>query len=125
MPRKASEVTETELRILDVLWECGPSFIRDIVETVYGKHTQSLHATVKSLLERLERKGYVEHDDRHHMHLFTAKIDRETLVGQQMQQLADSHYDGSMTPMLLSLVDRAKLSRKQRLAIKRIIDGIE
>jgi predicted transcriptional regulator len=125
MPRQAAEVTETELRILDVLWEHGPSIVRDIVEAVYGEHSQTLHATVKSLLSRLEAKGYVTHDDRHHAHRFSAKVERETLVGQQLQQLADSHFHGSLAPVLLSLVDRVKLSRQQRAAIREIIDGIE
>jgi predicted transcriptional regulator len=125
MPRKAAEVTETELRILDVLWEGGPSIVRDIVEQVYGKHSQSLHATVKSLLDRLEEKGFVTHDDSRHAHRFSAALDRQSFVGQQLQQLADSHFDGSFTPMLLTLIERARLTRKQRDSIQKIIDGIK
>ncbi len=125
MPRKAAEVTETELRILDVLWERGPTIVRDIVEDIYDEHSPSLHATVKSLLERLAEKGYVTHDDSQHAHRFSATVDRETLVGQQLQQLADSHFDGSLSPILLALVDRVSLSRKQRDAIRKIIEGIK
>ena len=124
MPRKAAEVTETELRILDVLWDRGPTIVRDIVETLYENHTPSLHATVKSPLDRLADKGYVTHDDRRHAHRFTATVDRESLLGQQLQQLADSHFDGSLRPVLLTLVERVNLSRKQRDAICEIIDGI-
>lgn len=124
MPRRPARVTETELRILDVLWESGPTIVRDIVEKLYGEHSPSLHATVKSLLDRLLEKGYVAYDDRRHAHRFSATVDRETLVGQQLQQLADSHFDGSLTPVLLTLVNRVKLSRKQREGIRQIIDGI-
>ncbi len=125
MPRKAAEVTETELRILDVLWERGPTIVRDIVEHLYDEHSPSLHATVKSLLDRLAEKGYVTHDDSRHAHKFSATVEREELVGQQLQQLADSHFDGSLSPVLLTLVDRAKLTRKQRDAIRKIIEGIK
>ena len=50
---KRNEATETELAILEVLWERGPSPVREIVDAVYGEHRRSLHATVKSLLDRL------------------------------------------------------------------------
>ncbi len=125
MPRKAAEVTETELRILDVLWKRGPTIVREIVEELYGEHSPSLHATVKSLLDRLAEKGYVCQDDRQHAHRFSATVDREDLVGQQLQQLADAHFCGAFSPILLALVDRAKLSRKQRQAIRDIIEGMK
>ena len=125
MPRKAADVTETELRILDVLWEQGATTVREIVEHLYSEHSTSLHATVKSLLDRLAEKGYVSQEASRYAHKYLATVDRETLVGQQIQQIADSHFDGSLTPMLMSLVDRAKLSRKQREAIRKIIDGIK
>ena len=125
MPRNVADVTETELAILDVLWSRGPSAIRDIVATLYKRHTPSLHATVKSLLERLEGKGYVEIDKSGFAHRFTAKVSREAYVGEQLKQLAESHFQGALAPMLLTLVDRINLSRKDREAIRKIIDGIK
>jgi len=119
------QVTETELAILDVLWDRGPSAIRDIVATLYHKHSQSLHATVKSLLERLEHKGYVACDKKGFAHRFSAKVSREAYVGRQLEELADSHFNGAVAPMILSLVDRIKLSRKDREAIRKIIEGIK
>ncbi|MCG8652790.1 MAG: BlaI/MecI/CopY family transcriptional regulator, partial [Pirellulales bacterium] len=99
--------------------------VREIVEEVYGEHSPSLHATVKSLLDRLAEKGYVTFDDSRHAHRFSATIEREDLVGQQLQQMADTHFDGALSPILLALVDRAKLSRKQRQSIRKIIDGMK
>ncbi len=124
MSPKTPKVTHTELAILDVLWQFGPTTVREIVESVYSEHTPSLHATVKSLLERLAEKGCVSCDQSRFAHRFSASIDRQTYVGQQLQQIADGHFAGSVTPMLLALVDRAKLSRKDRETIRKIIDGI-
>ena len=125
MPRNVADVTETELAILDVLWTREQSAVRDIVDTLYDGHTPTLHMTVKSLLERLEAKGYVKCDRSGFAHHFSAKISREAYVGQQLKQLAESHFDGAVAPMLLTLVDRAKLSRKDREAIRKIIEGIK
>ena len=125
MPRRAAQVTETESAILDVLWEHGATGVRDIVEAVYGRHTQSLHATVNSLLDRLAAKGYVERDRTRFAHQYSARIDRETFLGQQLQQLADSHLAGSLNPMLLTLLDRVKLTPKERETIRKIINKLE
>jgi BlaI family transcriptional regulator, penicillinase repressor len=122
--KRPAEVTDTELAILDVLWDRGSCQIRDIVEALYSQHTPALHATVKSLLERLAEKGLVECDRSRFAHVFLPLITREAYVGQQLQKLADSHFDGSLAPMLLTLIDRVKLSRKERDAIRKVIEGI-
>ena len=125
MPREAARVTETELAIMDVLWKHGPICVRDIVELLYSEHSPSLHATVKSLLDRLTDKGCVTCDASRFAHRFSASVDRETFVGEQLQQIADSHFGGSLAPLLLSLFSHAKLEPEERETIRKLIDGIE
>jgi predicted transcriptional regulator len=125
MVRKPAPVTETELAIMDVLWQRGPTTVREVVEAVYRDHSPSLHATVKSLLDRLAEKGYVLCDKGGFAHRFSARVDRETFVGRQLQRIADSHFGGSLSPMLLTLLARVKLSPKERETIRRIVEGIE
>jgi len=125
MARNVADVTETELAILEVLWERGTVAIRDIVESLYEQHTPSLHATVKSLLERLEAKGHVTCDKGSFAYRFSAKLSRDEYVGQQLKRLADNHFHGALTPMLLTLVDGIKMSKKDREAIRKIIEGIK
>jgi BlaI family transcriptional regulator, penicillinase repressor len=118
-------VTETELAILEVLWKAGPSTVREIVQAIYGRHTASLHATVNSLIDRLREKGHVEVADAGFARRYAAAVTRDALVGDTLQQLADRHFDGAVTPLLLTLIDRFKLSDKDRDAIRRIIDDIK
>lgn len=124
-PSKSSPPTETELSLLGLLWEQQPRTIRDLVGALYHEHKPSLHATVKSLLERLEEKGYVTCDTTGFAHRFSATITREQYVGRQLEALADSHFNGALTPMLLSLVDKIKLTKKDREAIRKIIESIK
>ncbi len=125
MSREVRAVTETEFAILDVLWDKGPATVREIVESVYGEHTHSLHAGVKSLLERLADKAFVVCERRGGAHFFSTTVDRKTFVAQQLQGLADSNFGGSLTPLLMTLVDNVKLARKDREAIRKIIEGID
>jgi predicted transcriptional regulator len=125
MPRPTKDVTETEFAILNVLWESGPTTVRGIVEAVYQKHTHSLHTSVKSLLERLADKGFVACQRSGDVHFFSAAVAREVFVAQQLQLLADSNFGGSLTPLLSTLVENVNLSRKDREAIRKIIEKIE
>jgi len=122
MPRQPATVTDTELAILDVLWKENESTVRRIAAQLYQENSPSTHATVKSLLDRLAGKGYVSCDRTGFAHVFRAEIDRDTLVGRQLQEIADSHYSGSLAPMLLNLVEQVRLGQQEREAIRQIIE---
>lgn len=125
MAKKFTAVTETELSILTVLWDKGSATVREIAEAIYRKHSPSAHATVKSLLERLAAKGYVASDRADFAHHYRAKIDRQDFVGEQLRQLAEQHFGGSVTPMLLALVDQARLRKSVRDEIRKKIEDLE
>ncbi len=124
MVRKPALVTETEFAILEVLWDRDSSTVREIVESVYHKHTPALHATVKSLLDRLADKGFIGCDSSGFMHRFTARVSRQEYVAHELERLAESHFDGALLPLLMSLVEKVKVSRKDRIAIRKIIENI-
>ena len=124
MARKSAVVTETELAILEVLWDYEPCTIREIVDRIYQKHSPALHATVKSLLDRLSSKGFIHADAAGFMLRFSTRVSRQSYVAQELGRLADSHFGGALAPLLLSLVDQAKLSRKERDAVLKIIETI-
>jgi len=125
MVRKPAPVTQTELAILEVLWNKQPRNVREIVDELYPQRTRALCATVKSLLARLEAKGYVACDKSSFAHKFSARLSRSQYVGRQLETLAESHFGGSVAPVLLALVESIKLSRKDRDAIVRIVESLE
>ena len=124
MPRPSVIATDAELAVLDHLWEHGPSIVSEIAFRLYAQNTPAYHATVNSLLEQLEKKKFVKRDRSGFAHRFTAKIERADLVSSQIQEIADSHFDGAIAPMLLSLVEKIKLGRRDKEAIRKIIDKI-
>lgn len=125
MPRAGAIVTDTELAVLEYLWDHEGAIVREISFGLYADNTPAYHATVNSLLDQLEKKGFVSRDRTEFAHRFSASIERSDLVKSQLQEIADSHFDGAWGPMLLSLVDKIKLGRRDREAIRKIIDKIE
>jgi BlaI family penicillinase repressor len=119
------EISDTEMEIMLVVWEQGNPSVRDIVQAVYSQHSQTLHTTVKSLLERLSKKGFVECDRSDHVHRFRARIEREAFVQSRVGKLADSVYSGNVAPVLLSMVEKVRLSKKDRETIEEILSKLK
>lgn len=122
MSKVSEDVTDAELSVLEVLWnrEDGAP-VREIVQAVYGRHEHSLHAGVKSFLDRLADKGYVRADKTGFAHRFFAAVSRQAFVGQHLKRLAESHFGGSLAPLMLSLLDQTKLTRADRAVVEKLI----
>lgn len=120
------EVTNTELAILEFLWSCTePVPIAEITEALYGQRTASDHATVQSLLARLEAKGCVRRERAGRAHLYAAVIARGELIDHQLRTLADKLCEGSLTPLLTHLIRTRKLKAKERQELRELLAGLE
>jgi predicted transcriptional regulator len=117
--------SEYELAILDVLWSRDAATIREITQEIYGEVSTTAYATVQKLLERLENKGYVERDRSSFKHTFSAAIERSELIGQGLESLAEKLCGGSLTPLLVHLVESTKLTDQQRKTLRELIEKAE
>jgi predicted transcriptional regulator len=114
--------TETELSLLQLLWDQGPATIRRLTELLYPGGSASHYATVQKLLERLEDKGYVRRDRSSMTHVFDAKIRRDQYIGGQMRAMADRLCGGSLTPLLTHLLQAERLSAEERRELRRLLN---
>ena len=122
MVSKPLDITETELAVVDVLWEKGTATIREITDELYTRRTTGEYATVQKLLERLEAKGCVKRDRSSFAHIFTAKIDRKRLIGDELESLAKKLCNGSLTPLLMHLAEASRLSPEDYKMVRRLIE---
>ena len=103
-------MTETELAMLQVLWERGEATRRQVADSLYPGGGDSHYATVQKLLERLEKKGFVLHDRREGVLVFRANVDRDEFLRRRFQGLADDLCGGAVAPLLMTLVRSQPLS---------------
>jgi predicted transcriptional regulator len=125
MEHLPQDVTDTELTVLQFLWDRGPATIRQLTDALYPAGTDAQYATVQKLLERLEAKGHVRRDRSSHAHRFTALTDRDTLVGHRLRAVADQLTGGLMTPLLTHLVRAETLTPKERQELRQLIDELD
>jgi BlaI family transcriptional regulator, penicillinase repressor len=107
---RAEDVTDTELAILQVLWDRQEATRRQITDVLYPGGGESHYATVQNLLGRLERKGFVEHSRGDGSLVFTAVVDRDELISRRLQGLADKLCGGAVAPLMMNLVRSQPLS---------------
>ena len=119
-----SDVTTTELAILEVLWDRQPATIRSITDQLYPDGGASHYATVQKLLERLETKGYVRRKRSVFPHQFRAKIDRSKLISHRLREIADSLCGGAVGPLLTHLVEDPRLSDGDVDQLKQLVERL-
>lgn len=125
MARTPQDVTDTELALLQVLWDAGPATIRHLTEVLYPGGGLSHYGTVQKLLDRLEAKGFVSRDRAPAAHTFAAAVGRDELIGRRLQDVAEKLCGGSLTPLLTHLVRGRRLSARQRQELRALIDELD
>jgi BlaI family penicillinase repressor len=125
MPRTPQDVTDTELALLQVLWDDGPATIRRLTDVLYPGGGTAQYATVQKLLERLEAKGCVSRARTPPAHTFTAAIARDELIGRRLQDMAEKLCGGSLTPLLTHLVRTKRMSARERQQLRNLIDELD
>src|SRR5260370_11448215 len=98
MGRTPRDVTDTELAILQQLWDHGARTIRQLTHALYPAGGQAQYATVQKLLDRLTEKGHVRRDRSGAAHVFTAAVGREVLIGLRLRDGAEKLFGRSLTP---------------------------
>jgi BlaI family transcriptional regulator, penicillinase repressor len=123
--RPTENVTDAELRVLQSLWDLGPSTIRRLTDHLYPGGGQSSYATVQKLLERLEETDppCVARDRSAMTHIFVATVSRDEFIGNQLRAVAERLCGGSVTPLLTHLLKTEALSEADRKELRRLLNA--
>ena len=117
-------ISDTELLVMEVLWSRDEAAtVREITAEIYDDGAFSKYQSVQKLLERLEKKDCVQRDRSGPAHVFEAVVDRDEILGQRLEQVADSLCGGSLTPLLMHLAGKTRLKASEREALQKLIDS--
>jgi len=125
MAHLPQDVANAELSVLQVLWETKSATVQELTERVYQETTAALNATVKKLLERLEKKKYVKRNRKTWPHQFSASVEREEIITQKLQTMADKLCNGEIQPLLSCLVKTRGLTDEDRLSLRGLLDELD
>ena len=125
MRKKAAPTpTAGELEILAVLWQRGPSTVKEIHETLQ-RNKPTLYTTVLKLLQIMSAKGLVERDENQRAHIYRPAIPpsrtQEKLVG----DLIDRAFAGSAAQLVMHALSARPASPKELGEIREILESHE
>src|SRR5689334_15181893 len=92
-------MSDAEREVLKVLWDRGPLTVRDVLARLTEQGQEWTRSTVITLLQRLEKKGYVDSDKSGFAFLFRARLTREEVMHSRIVELADELSDGEPLPL--------------------------
>ena len=122
--RDPPKPTATELDILRVLWERGPSTVRD-VHDVLARSRPIGYTTVLKLLQIMTAKGSVVRDENERAHVYEARQPAENIKRQLVGDLLQRAFSGSASQLMLHALSGKKTSRKEIEEIRRMLDDYE
>jgi BlaI family penicillinase repressor len=113
-----SELGELERSILQLMWQHGTLTAERVREELDQQDRPLKDSTVRTVLRRLEEKGYVTHTLENRTFLYTPAEPAQMVAGRAVKRILEWFCDGSVEQLLVGMVDSSVLDRKelQRLA---------
>ena len=125
MPRLPSEQpTTVEMQILRILWDLGPSPVRDIHRRLESDKGTNYSTTVKMLAIMLQ-KGLVKRDEKARPHVYRPAVTRAKTGKQMLDDLIEKVYDGSAMSLVLQVLSSGKATKEELDEARRILDEME
>lgn len=116
--------TEAELAILRVLWDRGPSTVRDVTDALQEARGTG-YTTALKLMQIMTDKGLVQRDDSSKSHIYEAVASAETTQRQLVNDLLDRAFGGSVRQLVLQALSAKPASSDELAEIRTMLDEYE
>jgi len=116
--------TTSELEILHVLWERGPSTVREVHDTISAKKPLG-YTTVLKLLQIMTTKGLVKRDEQERAHVYEAWQPAEKTKRQIAADMLQRVFDGSASELMLHALAERRSSKQEIAELRRLLDEYE
>jgi len=119
LKRRLKNLGEVEQLVMDYIWTHGPSSSEACREALTSSRPMK-DSTIRTVLRRLEEKGYLTHQIQGRTFIYKALDARQNVAVRAVKGIIDRFCGGSAEQLVLGMVDNAVLNRKQleRLARK-------
>jgi BlaI family transcriptional regulator, penicillinase repressor len=122
--KNPASVSEAESVVMAALWRAGP-MTADAVVAELAHAQQWREATIKTLLNRLLKKGAIHARKDGRRYVYTPAITREQWVSHESEGLLDRLFGGRIAPLVAHFSKHRKLSRKDIADLKRLIAELD
>jgi BlaI family penicillinase repressor len=118
------EPTKSELEILRVLWEHGPSTVRFVMQELNKIRELNYTATLK-LMQLMVDKGILKRDERKMQHIYHVVEAEDKTRERLLDKFLDSLYQGSAASLMIQLVEKKRVSSADLKKMKELLENLE
>jgi BlaI family transcriptional regulator, penicillinase repressor len=121
MARIQPRPTDAELAILGVLWQRGPSTVRQVHEAL-AETRETGYTTTLKLMQIMAEKGLVTRNETARTHIYSAAAGEEQTQSQLVKDLFDRAFGGSAATLVLRALSADDTSDDELQEIRKLID---
>ena len=121
---KPSKPTDAELAILRVLWERGPSTVREVWDRLNPEQGTG-YTTVLKIMQIMFEKGLLARDETERSHVYRAAHSQEQTQREVVGHLLDRVFSGSAPKLVMQALAAKKATRAELAEIRKLLDEME
>jgi len=118
------EPTKSELEILQVLWDKGPSTVREVNNELLKQRDVNYTTTLKQM-QNMADKMLLNRDQGQMKHIYSVAVEEQKLKAHLLDKFVDSTYKGSASKLVMQLIGNKNTSRQDLQEIKDMIKKLE
>jgi len=122
--RTNSRPTDAELAILRVLWQRGPSTVRE-VRDVLDTEKPTGYTTALKFMQIMHDKGLLVRDESQRSHVYQPRVPAEKTQRQLVADLLERAFEGSARNLVMQALSAKKVSPEELAQIRALLDEIE
>ncbi|TND09939.1 MAG: putative transcriptional regulator [Bacteroidetes bacterium] len=116
--------TESELEILQVLWENGPSTVRFINDKL-NEQKETGYTTTLKIMQIMTEKKLLKREEDGRSHIYKAAIRRDDTQKQMLDRILETAYGGDAAALVLQALGHSKTTKEELEQIKAFIKQME
>ena len=121
MSKKDLELFDSEWAILRVVWRLEPCAAPTVQEELQGEKGWA-YTTVKTMMDRMVKKGLLEVEKMRNLYLYRAAISRFEAQKREITRTVKRAFDGAFTPMMQFLVENERISPEEIQQLKELLE---
>ena len=118
--RVRTPLTELENEVMQVVWERGPCAV-EAVHQVVSRKRDLKETSVRTILRRLEQKGYLRHEEQGRAYVYGAAETARSLAARAVRQIIDRLCKGSVEELVSGMVEAKVLSQGELMRLEEIV----
>jgi predicted transcriptional regulator len=122
---KHTEPTKSELEILQVLWQHGPSTVRFVNDQLNEQKRAVQYTSTLKLMQIMVEKEMLNRDESSMKHVYSPALEEQKTKGFLLDRFVESMYNGSATSLMMQLLGNKKTSKKELQAIKDLLNNMD